>query len=77
MATTTAVAAAANATTTDATTNFSDIVKNSVLESFTSDISITHILLSMGIAFLVGLLSISCTNVYSVVSCIPKASIFH
>ncbi|ODP29296.1 hypothetical protein PTI45_01305 [Paenibacillus nuruki] len=55
MATTTAVAAAANATTTDATTNFSDIVKNSVLESFTSDISITHILLSMGIAFLVGL----------------------
>ncbi|WIM41168.1 DUF4956 domain-containing protein [Paenibacillus sp. PK4536] len=43
------------ATTTDATTNFSDIVKNSVLESFTSDISITHILLSMGIAFLVGL----------------------
>lgn len=56
MATTTAVAAAAaNATTTDATTNFSDIVKNSVLESFTSDISITHILLTMGIAFLVGL----------------------
>lgn len=55
MATTTAVAAAANATPTDATTNFSDIVKNSVLESFTSDISITHILLSMGIAFLVGL----------------------
>ncbi|MEW4368274.1 DUF4956 domain-containing protein [Paenibacillus kandeliae] len=56
MATTTTVAAAA-ANNTDSTTatNFSDIVKNSVLESFSTDISITHILLTMGISFLIGL----------------------
>ncbi|WP_411345300.1 DUF4956 domain-containing protein [Paenibacillus sp. WLX1005] len=57
MATTTTVAAAAANNTTDSTTatNFSDIVKNSVLESFSTDISITHILLTMGISFLIGL----------------------
>lgn len=55
MATTTTVAAAAANTDSTTATNFSDIVKNSVLESFSTDISITHILLTMGISFLIGL----------------------
>ena len=40
---------------TQETTNFTDIIKNSVLENFTSDISIVKILLTMSIAFLIGL----------------------
>lgn len=37
------------------TTNFSDIIKNSVLDSFNTDISIWEILISLGIAFFIGL----------------------
>lgn len=40
---------------TETTTTFSDVIKNSVLENFTSSISIVHILLTLGIAFLIGL----------------------
>ncbi|MGF7048444.1 hypothetical protein J2T13_002952 [Paenibacillus sp. DS2015] len=40
---------------TDATTNFSDVIKNSVLTNFSSDISIVKMLLTMAIAFLIGL----------------------
>ncbi|AJS61254.1 DUF4956 domain-containing protein [Paenibacillus sp. IHBB 10380] len=39
----------------DTTTNFSDIIKNSVLTNFSSDISIVKMLLTMSIAFLIGL----------------------
>ncbi|OBR64004.1 DUF4956 domain-containing protein [Paenibacillus oryzae] len=46
---------AAAATDASGTTNFSDIVKNSVLENFSSDISLTKILLTLGIAFIIGL----------------------
>lgn len=38
-----------------AVTNFSDIVKNSVLENFSADISIWTILITLGIAFFIGL----------------------
>lgn len=37
------------------TTNFTDVIKKSVLENFSSDISIVKILLTMSIAFLIGL----------------------
>lgn len=39
----------------NATTNFTDIIKNSVLENFSNDISIVKILLTMAVAFLIGL----------------------
>ncbi|HEY2493810.1 MAG TPA: DUF4956 domain-containing protein [Paenibacillus sp.] len=39
----------------DTTTNFSDVIKNSVLTNFSSDISIVKMLLTMSIAFLIGL----------------------
>ena len=42
-------------TTNDTTTNFTDIIKNSVMENFASDISLTKILLTLGIAFVIGL----------------------
>jgi uncharacterized membrane protein YhiD involved in acid resistance len=35
-------------------TNFSDIIKNSVLKSFVSDISVTKILLTLSVAFAIG-----------------------
>jgi Uncharacterized membrane protein len=41
--------------TTGDTTNFSDIIKNSVLENFSSDISIAKMSITLGIAFLIGL----------------------
>lgn len=37
------------------TTNFSDIVKKSVLENFVSDISIAKILITLAVAFVIGL----------------------
>ena len=43
---------AANATTPN---TFSDIIKNSVLENFTSDISISKILITLSVAFVIGL----------------------
>jgi uncharacterized membrane protein YhiD involved in acid resistance len=49
METTTTAAAA-----TEATTNFTDILKNSVLENFASDISLSKILITLGVAFLLG-----------------------
>ncbi|MCA0755157.1 DUF4956 domain-containing protein [Paenibacillus sp. N4] len=51
MATTTTTAAAA----TDTTTNFTDVFKNSVLENFASDISLSKILITLGVAFVIGL----------------------
>lgn len=41
--------------TSQTTTNFSDIIKNSVLNSFSSDISISKILITLSISFLIGL----------------------
>ena len=49
-ATTTAAAAA----TTDTTTNFSDILKKSVTDNFVTDISISKILITMAVSFLIG-----------------------
>jgi uncharacterized membrane protein YhiD involved in acid resistance len=40
---------------TTTTTNFSDIIKNSVMENFSSDISIWKILITLGVAFFIGL----------------------
>ncbi|MBD2872688.1 DUF4956 domain-containing protein [Paenibacillus arenilitoris] len=51
METNTTAAAAAN----DTTTNFTDILKKSVLENFASDISLAKILLTLGVAFVIGL----------------------
>lgn len=42
-------------TTATDTTNFSDIIKNSVLDNFTSDINIWKIIITLGIAFFIGL----------------------
>lgn len=42
------------AETTDSTTNFTDILKSSVLENFSSDISLSKILITLGVAFLLG-----------------------
>lgn len=42
------------AATTEATTNFTDILKKSVLENFASDISLSKILITLGVAFLLG-----------------------
>lgn len=50
--TTQAAVAAAESTT---TTNFTDIIKNSVLESFGTDIAISEILISLSISFIIGL----------------------
>lgn len=36
-------------------TNFSDIIKNSIMDNFTSDISISKILITLGISFIIGL----------------------
>ncbi|MFC7679424.1 DUF4956 domain-containing protein [Paenibacillus sp. GCM10028914] len=44
-----------NTTTNETTTNFSDILKKSVMENFVSDISISKILITLGIAFVIGL----------------------
>lgn len=41
-------------TTPDTATNFTDILKNSVLNNFTSDISISKMLISLTVAFLIG-----------------------
>jgi len=49
METTTTAAAAA-----ETTTNFADILKNSVLDNFASDISLSKILITLGVAFLLG-----------------------
>ncbi|MEC0089430.1 DUF4956 domain-containing protein [Paenibacillus macquariensis] len=48
--TTAAAAAAPN----DTTTNFTDILKNSVTENFVSDISISKIIITMAISFIIG-----------------------
>lgn len=37
------------------TTNFSDIIKNSIIDNFSSDISLTKILITLGISFIIGL----------------------
>jgi len=50
---TTATAAAAAAPN-DTTTNFTDILKNSVTENFVSDISISKIIITMAISFIIG-----------------------
>lgn len=39
---------------TGATTNFADLLKNSVMENFASDISLSKILITLGVAFLLG-----------------------
>lgn len=39
---------------TESTTNFADILKNSVLDNFASDISLSKILITLGVAFLLG-----------------------
>ncbi|UNK16534.1 DUF4956 domain-containing protein [Paenibacillus sp. N3/727] len=44
-----------NTTTTNESTNFSDIIKKSVMENFVSDISISKILITLGIAFVIAL----------------------
>ncbi|RKN78189.1 DUF4956 domain-containing protein [Paenibacillus ginsengarvi] len=44
-----------NAVNNTTTTNFSDIVKKSVLENFSSDISVWKILITLGVAFFIGL----------------------
>lgn len=41
-------------TTPDTATNFTDILKNSVLNNFTSDINISKMLISLAVAFLIG-----------------------
>jgi uncharacterized membrane protein YhiD involved in acid resistance len=46
--------AAAAAAPTDSTTNFRDILKNSVTENFVSDISISKIIITMAISFIIG-----------------------
>lgn len=38
----------------DTATTFSDMIKNSVLDNFVSDISISKILITLGVAFLIG-----------------------
>lgn len=43
------------AATTETTTSFTDLLKNSVTENFTSDISISKILITLGVAFLLGM----------------------
>ncbi|WP_438349538.1 DUF4956 domain-containing protein [Paenibacillus sp. FA6] len=53
MSATTTTAAAA-ATTNDTTTNFTDILKKSVTDNFVSDISISKILITMAVSFLIG-----------------------
>jgi len=52
METTNQAAAAAESTT---STNFTDIIKNSVLDSFGTDIAISEILISLSISFIIGL----------------------
>ncbi|OAB43811.1 DUF4956 domain-containing protein [Paenibacillus antarcticus] len=49
-----AITAAAAAAPTDSTTNFTDILKNSVTENFVSDISISKIIITMAISFIIG-----------------------
>ncbi|MGG1639560.1 DUF4956 domain-containing protein [Paenibacillus sp. FSL K6-3182] len=39
---------------TETTTNFADLLKNSVLDNFASDISLSKILITLGVAFLLG-----------------------
>jgi len=43
-----------SATATDTTTNFTDILKKSVTENFVSDISISKIIITMAISFIIG-----------------------
>jgi uncharacterized membrane protein YhiD involved in acid resistance len=45
---------AASATTDTTTNTFSDIIKNSVIDNFVSDISISKMLITLGVAFLIG-----------------------
>lgn len=54
MSATASTKAAATQATTD-TTNFTDIIKKSVMENFSSDISISKIIISLAVAFLIGL----------------------
>lgn len=54
METTTSTTAAAAESTTDTATNFADIIKSSVLENISSDISLSKILITLGVAFLLG-----------------------
>lgn len=42
-------------TTTSTSTSFSDIIKNSILENFSSNISISSIIITLSVAFLIGL----------------------
>ncbi|MED4959011.1 DUF4956 domain-containing protein [Paenibacillus macerans] len=44
-----------NTTNNTSTTNFSDIIKNSILDNFASDISISKIIITLGVSFLIGL----------------------
>ncbi|MCM3703118.1 DUF4956 domain-containing protein [Paenibacillus macerans] len=44
-----------NTTNNTGTTNFSDIIKNSILDNFASDISISKIIITLGVSFLIGL----------------------
>jgi uncharacterized membrane protein YhiD involved in acid resistance len=48
------LAATANTTDTTTTNTFSDIIKNSVIDNFVSDISISKMLITLGVAFLIG-----------------------
>lgn len=40
---------------TNESTNFSDIIKNSIMDNFVSDISISKIIITLGVSFLIGL----------------------
>ncbi|MEV5025732.1 DUF4956 domain-containing protein [Paenibacillus sp. LPE1-1-1.1] len=42
------------AATTDTATSFADVIKKSVIENFSSDISLSKILITLGVAFLLG-----------------------
>ncbi|WNS45867.1 DUF4956 domain-containing protein [Paenibacillus sp. MMS20-IR301] len=54
MSTLATLAAAAAQGTNDTATTFSDMIKSSVVDNFVSDISISKILITLGVAFLIG-----------------------
>lgn len=54
MSNTATIAAAATKEANDTTTTFSDMIKSSVVDNFISDISISKILITLSVAFLIG-----------------------
>lgn len=51
----TATTPTATTTSTDSTINFSDVIKKSIASNFTNDISITKTLITLAVAFLIGM----------------------